>query len=70
MTYKRSKFSEFQNVINYSPPPASVIMTHCVRKSICDTPVTADDKMKTGKVEIANVFHNILPDISPSLTKK
>ena len=31
--------SEFQSVINDSPPPVSVIMTHCVRDSICDSPL-------------------------------
>ena len=32
-------FSEFQNDISDSPPPSqplSVIMTHCLQKSICD----------------------------------
>ena len=24
------------------PPPPSVIMTHCIRKSICDSPLTKD----------------------------
>ena len=37
-------FSEFQNVISDSRPappssPSSVIMTHCVRDSICDSPI-------------------------------
>ena len=32
----------FQNVI--SAPPPSVIMTHCVRKSICDSLLTLERK--------------------------
>ena len=35
----RYNFSNFQNVISNNPPPASVIMTHCVRKSICESPL-------------------------------
>ena len=37
--WKFDNFSEFQNVISDSPPTLSVIMTHCVRKSICDAPL-------------------------------
>ena len=36
-------FSEFQNDISDSPPPSqplSVIMTHCLQKSICDLPLS------------------------------
>ena len=43
---KFDNFSEFQNVMSDSPPPPpfpapspSVIMTHCIRKSICDSPL-------------------------------
>ena len=38
---KLDNFSEFQNVINNSlpNPNPSVIMTFCVRKSICDSPL-------------------------------
>ena len=32
-------FSEFRKVISDSPPPISVIMTHCVRKSIFYSPL-------------------------------
>ena len=37
---KFDNFSGFENVIRYSSPlPPSVIMTHCVRKSIRDSPL-------------------------------
>ena len=37
-----NNFSEFQNDISDRPPPptTSVIMTHCVQKSTCDSPLT------------------------------
>ena len=48
--YKRNKlqymdfeiryFFEFQNVLGDSLPPANVIMAHCIRKLICDLPLT------------------------------
>ena len=41
-TLKFDNFSEFQNVISDNPPPRplppNVIITHCVRKQICDSP--------------------------------
>ena len=37
---KFDKISEFQNIISDRPPTASVIMTHCVQKSICDSLLT------------------------------
>ena len=40
-TSKFDSFSEFQNVTSDSPPPANVIMMHCVRNSICDSPLTS-----------------------------
>ena len=39
-TLKFDNFSHFQNVISNNSPPASVIMAHCVRKSIFDSPLT------------------------------
>ena len=37
-TLKFDNFSHFQNVLS-NPPPFSSVMTHCVRKSICDSPL-------------------------------
>ena len=37
-TLKFDNFPHFQNVTSNNPPPASVITTHCVRKSIFDSP--------------------------------
>ena len=37
-TLKFDNFSEFQNAISDNPPPPNVIITHRVRKSICDSP--------------------------------
>ena len=37
-TSKFDNFSRFQNFINNNSPPTSVIMTHWVQKSICDSP--------------------------------
>ena len=39
-TLKFNNFSEFQNFISDIPPRPSVIMAHCVRKSICDSPLS------------------------------
>ena len=40
-TLKFDDFSEFQNIISDSNLPANVIMKHCARKSICDSPLNA-----------------------------
>ena len=40
---KFDNFSKFQCVISHSPPPPSVIMTLCVRKSICDSPLNLEN---------------------------
>ena len=37
----RTFFSEFQNFTSDSPPLASVTMTNCVWKSICDSPLSS-----------------------------
>ena len=39
-TLKFDNFSHYQDIISNKPPPASVIMAHCVRKSIFDSPLT------------------------------
>ena len=48
LTLKFDYFPEFQNVISDIPPPASVIMTHCVRKSIFDSPLSCTENLVTS----------------------
>ena len=45
-TCKFDNFFEFRNVISFSLPPASVIMIHCVRKWICDSPLSCNTFVK------------------------
>ena len=54
MNFKFDNFSELQNVISDSPPPANVVVTHCVQKSICCSPLRC---VQVGKIFLkASIF--------------
>ena len=57
---KFDSFFEFQNVISDTP---SIIMTHCVRKSICDSPIIINCMYKEFLIrsKVCPSWHLVVP---------
>ena len=56
-------FLNFKTSLVIAPPPVSVIMTQCVRKSRCDLPL---NRSLTPLIKFRNNFHSLCYCIVPS----